>query len=135
MLVGMLLFLGLTGPAFASDGLLDEAMNALAEGRDAAALGALRRGLADDPDHEIRCLLGKVALRTGRPAEALDVLTAVAAGAPCARQAAFGRAEALAALGRTDRLNTREAQRRQENRMRYDFIGEEASSGIEASTL
>lgn len=88
----------LAGPA-------DEAIDALVEGRTNKALGVLRSASKDDP--AMRCLLGEVALQTGRPAEALQVLDDLPADAACAGRAAFLQAEALRALDRPDEAAAR----------------------------
>lgn len=80
----------------------EDAVRALSEGRIEVALSTLRRGLSDDPDHELRCMLGRAALRAGRAAEAEQVLAEVPDEAPCVRAARSLRAEALWALGRAE---------------------------------
>ena len=81
----------------------DDALEALADGRDAAARALLGRAVAaaDDTDIDrLRCLQGRVAHATGAHAEAIAVLEAVPDDAACARQAGYVRAEALLALDR-----------------------------------
>ena len=82
----------------------EDAVVALAEGRDAQAVQVLAAGIASGGEEaaSLRCLLGQVELRTGRTQAALDTFSAVGAGAPCAMRATWGRAEALLALGRAD---------------------------------
>lgn len=81
---------------------IEGATAAMAEGRPQAAMTLLRRVLGQDPNHEVRCLLGRAALRADRPGEALTVLAEVPDDAACARVAISLRAQALAALDRID---------------------------------
>ncbi|MFT5454656.1 MAG: tetratricopeptide (TPR) repeat protein [Myxococcota bacterium] len=84
----------------------DAALEALADGRSASARATLRGAIGNaesaDEAARLRCLLGRIAHLTGAHAEAVTVLDAVPADAPCGRQAAFVRAEALVSLGRLD---------------------------------
>jgi tetratricopeptide (TPR) repeat protein len=79
----------------------EDAVLALAEGRQARAIQLLADGVAvgGDDAQELRCLLGRVQHQAGRHADALATLEAVPEDAPCAMGAAWARAEAMLALG------------------------------------
>jgi TolA-binding protein len=93
-------------PAARPDPALDAALAELAEGRADAGRARLEAAVRRDPQPEALCLLGRVLAHQKRPREALAVFERVGAAAPCARQAAFGRADALLALGRADEAAT-----------------------------
>jgi tetratricopeptide (TPR) repeat protein len=79
----------------------EDAVLALAEGRQARAIQLLADGVAvgGDGAPELRCLLGRVQHQAGRHADALETLGFVSDEAPCAMGAAWVRAEAMLALG------------------------------------
>ncbi len=80
----------------------EDAIIALAEGREVRAIQLLSDGVAAGGERaeELRCLLGRVQHQSGRHQEALDTLASVPQGAPCALGAAWVQAEAMLALGR-----------------------------------
>ena len=88
----------LAAPAKA--GRTDAALAALAEGRTADGLRALR--VAAEADANVRCLLGLALHRHGEHPDALETLVAVPLAAQCGRQSAFTRADALLALHKAD---------------------------------
>ncbi|MCK6572079.1 hypothetical protein L6V77_13395 [Myxococcota bacterium] len=85
---------------------LEAALAELAEGRADEGRARLEAAVRRDPQPEALCLLGRVLAHQGRPRDALETFARVPASAPCARQAAFGRADALLALGRADEAAT-----------------------------
>ena len=82
----------------------EEAVIALAEGRQARALQLLSDGVSagGEDAQELRCLLGRIQHQAGRHTEALETLGFVSESAPCALGAAWVRAEAMLALGREE---------------------------------
>jgi len=93
--------------AAAGPDLEEQAMEALANGREARAVRLLERAVAGASDAErdaLSCLLGRAKLLAGDPTGAAAVLAGVDAGAECALQASFDRADALEALGDDDAL-------------------------------
>jgi TolA-binding protein len=87
-------------PAAAAEKPTDAALAALAEGRTAAGLSALEDAAEADP--AVLCLLGLALQRHGAHDRALQALGKVPLTAPCGRQAAFTRADALLALGKAE---------------------------------
>ncbi|MEZ4469588.1 MAG: hypothetical protein R3F60_02065 [bacterium] len=92
----------LARPAPADPAAREAALSAIAAGKLGDGIDTLRRavGRSEGATPDLLCLLGHVELLAGRAADAERTLARVPADADCARQAAFGRADALVALGR-----------------------------------
>jgi TolA-binding protein len=88
-------------PAYAApEKPTDTALAALAEGRTSEGLSALEDAAEADP--AVLCLLGLALQRHGEHDRALKALGKVPLTAPCGRQAAFTRADALLALSKAE---------------------------------
>ena len=80
----------------------EAALAAIAAGRLDDGIATLRKAAGEKSSPELVCLLGRFELIAGRFAEAERTFARVPADAECARQAAFGQADALVALKRAD---------------------------------
>ncbi len=84
----------------------ERALEALAEGRQRPAVrlleGAVKAAATPEEADALRCLLGRARALAGDPAGAAATLAEVSPEADCGPQAAFGRADALEALGRLE---------------------------------